>query len=122
MFTDFLSDAAPGFGLGLHRLGVEHLFDDGKVFRQTRGAFVADARRRRRHGLRCNKFCFGRRRARGQLQEQFELRGIEGLAARAKDAPHQRVDFLPQECVLFLGGFQRRFECDDAFPQLGQFG
>lgn len=56
------------------------------------------------------------------LQEQFELRGIDGFGARAEDAAHQRVDFLPQECVLFLRGFQRGFERDDAFAQLGQFG
>ena len=43
------------------------------------------------------------------------------LLAR-EDAGHQRSDLLAQERVLHWGIFQRRFERDDTFPQLGQFG
>jgi hypothetical protein len=54
-------------------------------------------------------------------QEQFELRGVDGFAARAEDAAHERIDLLTQKRVLLLRGQQRGFQRDDAFAQLNQF-
>ena len=115
-----VADEAPGFGLCFHRLGIEDLFDDGKVFGQSRKTLFAGTG----STLLGETSCFngGRRGDGGDLQEQFELRGIDLLAARAKGPSHECINFLAQERVLLVRGGEHWFQRDDALPQLGQFG
>lgn len=121
LFVHFLADAAPGLRRGLHRFGIDDLFDERKIFRQARGAhFAGTGRVRFRHGWQR----LGRRRGAGgggQLQEQFELRGIDGFTAGAENAAHERIDLLAQERVLLARLLQRRLQGGDEIPQLGQF-
>ena len=96
LLIHFLADAAPGGGLRWHWLGLEDDFDERKIFRQPwRGIFAGTGRawlgpRRQRLG----RWCGGQGAVR---QEQFELGGVEGFAARAEDAAHERIDLLAQE-------------------------
>jgi hypothetical protein len=40
LLADFLADATPLFGPGLHRFGINHFFDHRQVLRQTGRAFL----------------------------------------------------------------------------------
>ncbi len=122
LFVHFLADAAPGLRLCFHRLGIDDLFDQRQMLRQTRPALRAGTRSAffpqtdQRWGREWDA-----ERAGGELQEQFELRGIEGFAAGSEDAAHERIDLLAQERVLLLRRGQRGFQRDDAFAQKSQF-
>ena len=119
LFVYLLADTAPGFRLRFHRLGIEDLFDDGKIFGQSRCALFAGTGR----ALLGKTSCFngGRRGGGGELQEEFELRGIDLFAACSENPPHECIDFLAQERVLLVRGGERCFQRDDAFAQLNQF-
>jgi hypothetical protein len=109
-FADFLTDAPPLLGRGLHRFRDDDFLDDRQVLGQTRPALT---RRRldrrapwglRSHGLRS----FSRRVK--ALKKQQQLLGIELLALRPKEPPHQRVDLFPQQFDFLIrpGKFLQR--------------
>ena len=118
LFADFLPDAAPHFGLRLHRLGLNDFFDHRQVVRQARRAFAAGTNNRKFRN-RWQRRSGPHRGRRGQRHEEFELRGIQRLAARAENATHQQINLLPQQGVLPLRLRQGRL----ALRQLlGEFG
>lgn len=120
LFVHFLADAAPGFGRRLDRFGIEDLFDDGKMFGQSRTTLFAGTgsarlgQWRQRLGCWCGDAVAVRK-------DQFELRGIDLFAACSENPPHECIDLLAQERVLLVRGGECRLQRDDAFAQLNQF-
>ena len=75
------------------------------MFRQPRPPFT------RRRGDRRAPWCLRRhglgsfsRRFIHPLQQEQQWRGIELLAFRAEELPHQEVNLLPPQCVFLLQG------------------
>ena len=120
LFVHLLADAAPGFRLRFHRLGIEDLFDDGKMFGQSRTTLFAGTGRARlgQWRQRLGRWCGD---AVAVRKDQFELRGIDLFAACSENPPHECIDLLAQERVLLVRGGERCFQRDDAFAQLNQF-
>ena len=103
-FADFLANAPPVLRRGLHWLRHDDFLDDFQMLGKPGASFTRRRLTRRapwhlrHHALR------GFSRLVHALQEQQQLRGVEFLAFRAEEPPHQQVDLLPQQRVLLFQG------------------
>jgi hypothetical protein len=123
LFGDFLADAAPGFRLRLHRLGVDDFLDDGQVFGQPGLAFGLGPRQRHHDGFGWQRrFVFDGRLAPGQGEQQLQLTGREFLAAAPEHAAGEQINLLPEQLNLVPRRRQLRFQFADSGLELGGAG
>jgi hypothetical protein len=100
-FVDFLADAPPVLRRDLHRLGHDHLLDDGKMLGQPRLPSFTRRRccRRAPWCLRCHGLRGFSRRVEA-LQHEQQLLAIHLLTLRTEEPPDQCLHLFAQQLVL----------------------
>jgi hypothetical protein len=100
-FVDFLADAPPVLRRDLHRLGHDHLLDDGKMLGQPRLPSFTRRRccRRAPWCLRCHGLRGFSLRVEA-LQHEQQLLAIQFLALSTEEPPDQCLHLFAQQLVL----------------------